>query len=76
MQKKLTITIEEQIYAGLYSVVGRRKISKFIETLVRPHVIKPKLEIAYKQMAKEKKREQEALELAEATIGDSCNETW
>ncbi len=76
MQKKLTITIEEQLYAGLYNVVGKRKISKFIETLIRPHVIKPNLEIAYKEMAKDKMREQEALELAEATIGDSSNETW
>ena len=38
MQKKLTITIDEDVYAGLYRVVGRRKISKFIESLVRPHV--------------------------------------
>ena len=38
MQKKLTITIDEDVYAGLYRVVGRGKISKFIESLVRPHV--------------------------------------
>ena len=38
MQKKLTITIDEDVYAGLYRVVGRRKISKFIESLVQPHV--------------------------------------
>ena len=38
MQKKLTITIDEDVYAGLYRAVGRRKISKFIESLVRPHV--------------------------------------
>ena len=38
MRKKLTITIDEDVYAGLYRVVGRRKISKFIESLVRPHV--------------------------------------
>ena len=39
MQKKLTITIDEDVYAGLYRVVGRRKISRFIESLVRPHVV-------------------------------------
>ena len=38
MRKKLTITIDEDVYAGLYRVVGRRKISRFIESLVRPHV--------------------------------------
>jgi len=31
MQKKLTITIDEQVYEGLYAVVGRRRISRFIE---------------------------------------------
>ena len=39
MQKKLTITIDEDVYAALHRVVGRRKISGFIESLVRPHVI-------------------------------------
>ena len=40
MQKRLTITIDEDVYAGLYKVVGKRKISSFIESLVRPHVIR------------------------------------
>lgn len=40
MQKKLTITIDEDVYAGLCKVVGKRKISTFIESLVRPHVIR------------------------------------
>ena len=39
MQKKLTITLDEQVYEGLYAVVGRGDISRFIEDLVRPHVI-------------------------------------
>ena len=39
MQKKLTITIDEDVYSGLYRVVGRRKISRFIESLVRPYVV-------------------------------------
>ena len=36
MQRKLTITIDEDVYDGLYRVAGRRRISKFIESLVRP----------------------------------------
>jgi len=36
MQKKLTITIDEQVYEGLHAVIGRRRISRFIEDLVRP----------------------------------------
>nr|NIO71365.1 addiction module antitoxin [Anaerolineae bacterium] len=38
MQKKLTITIDEQVYEGLHAVIGRGRISRFIEDLVRPYV--------------------------------------
>ena len=75
MQKKLTISIDERVYAGLHTVVGRRRISRFIESLVRPHVIGKDLEVAYKQMAQEEAREAEALEWAEATVGDVADET-
>jgi predicted CopG family antitoxin len=75
MQKKLTITIDERVYAGLHTVVGRRRISRFIESLVRPHVIGKDLEVAYKQMAQEEAREAEALEWTEATAGDVADET-
>lgn len=71
MQKKLTITIDEEIYFGLHKVIGPRKISKFVEGLVRPHVVKHEFESAYAEMAKDKTREKEALEWAEATLGDS-----
>ncbi len=75
MQKKLTITIDEQVYDGLYTIVGRRRISKFIEELVRPYVVFPDLERAYADMAADEAREQEALEWIEATVGDIDNET-
>ena len=75
MQKKLTITIDERVYEGLHTVIGRRRISRFIESLVRPHVIGKDLEVAYKQMAQEEAREAEALEWAEATVGDVADET-
>ncbi len=51
MQKKLTITIDEDVYAGLYRVVGKRKISRFIESLVRPHVIHDDRDSAHRGMA-------------------------
>lgn len=75
MQKKLTITLDERVYHGLHSVVGPGRISHFIESLVRPHVIGKDLEIAYQQMAQEEAREAEALEWAEATAGDVADET-
>ena len=74
MQKKLTITIDEKVYKGLHRVVGRRRISRFIEDLVRPHVLDQDLEAGYEQMGRDEAREAEALEWAEATIGDARDE--
>jgi len=75
MKKKLTITIDKEVYEGLYDVVGSRRISHFIEELVRPYVVRENLEDAYREMAQEEERESEALEWAEATIGDVDDET-
>ena len=75
MRKKLTITVDQEVYVGLHKVIGPRKISKFVEELVRPHVIKHELESAYKEMAKDRVREKEALEWSEATFGDIAHET-
>ena len=74
MQKKLTLTIDEVVYEGLHKTIGRRKISKFVEELVRPHVVRPDLELAYAEMAKDKKREREAVEWAEVTFKDIAHE--
>ena len=74
MQKKLTITIDEIVYDGLNKRIGPRKISKFIQELVRPHVVLPDLESAYAEMAKDDKREEEALEWAEITFKDISHE--
>ena len=74
MQKKLTITVHEDVYTGLRKVIGPRKISRFIEDLVRPHVVKAKLEAAYKQMAQDEAREAQALEWSEGTVGDVARE--
>ena len=75
MQKKLTLTIDKEVYEGLHKTLGPRKISKFIEELVRPHVIHPDLESAYAEMAKDKRREKEAIEWAEITFKDVARET-
>ena len=75
MKKKLTITVDEKIYAGLHRVIGRRKISQFIESLVSPHVLQKDLESGYREMAADEAREAEAIEWAEATVTDAANET-
>lgn len=74
MQKKLTVTVDEEVYVGLYKNIGARKISKFIEELVKPHVLRPNLESAYAEMARDRKREKEALEWAELTFKDTNDE--
>jgi predicted CopG family antitoxin len=75
MQKKLTITVDEAVYHGLHKVIGRRRISHFIEDLVRPHVLGVDLEAGYQAMAADEEREAEALEWAEALIGDATDAT-
>lgn len=39
MQRKLTITVSDEVYRGLHHPIGRGEISRFIESLVRPHVV-------------------------------------
>jgi len=74
MQKKLTITIDEAVYAGLYKVIGRRKISQFIEGLVRPHIIGSDIEAGYAAMAADETREADAEAWADALSEDIANE--
>lgn len=70
MHKKLTITLDERVYNGLHSVIGRHRISQFIEELVRPHVVAKDLEDGYRRMARDEAREADALEWSEAMAGD------
>ena len=74
MQKKLTLTVDEKVYMGLHKRIGRRRISRFIEDLVRPHVTDEDLDAAYEAMSKDERREVEALEWSEGLIGDLPNE--
>lgn len=70
MHKKLTITIDEAVYEGLHKELGPRRISQFIEDIVRPHVVKKDLVAAYAELAKDEDREKEAAEWLEGTLGD------
>ncbi len=74
MQRKLTLTIDEEVYNGLRRVIGPRKISHFVEELVRPHVLKDKLYDGYRAMAADCVRESDALEWAESTCRDVNHE--
>ncbi len=74
MQKKLTIMVDEGIYDGLYRVVGPRRISHFIQELVRPYVVEQDLARGYAEMAADEEREAEALKWADALIGDVADD--
>ena len=58
----------EEVYEGLREVIDPRKISRFIDGLVRHYVIENNIYTAYKEMTADKVRESEALEWAEATL--------
>jgi hypothetical protein len=75
MHRKLTITIEQEVYEGLHRVIGRGRISAFLNALARPHVVEEDLEKAYREMASDSDREAEALEWSENLLRDSEDET-
>ena len=60
MQKKLTITVDADVYDGLHTVIGRRRISRFLSDLARPHVVGADLRAGYAAMAANEAREREA----------------
>lgn len=74
MSKKLTITVEDEVYAGLHSVIGRRRISRFLNDLARPHVTGHDLAEAYRAMAADEEREREAAEWVDNLTGDIAHE--
>ena len=76
MHKKLTITVEEGVYRGLHRVIGRQRISQFIEELVRPHVMSADLDAGYAALARDETAESQAKVWAEGTLPDLPDEAW
>jgi hypothetical protein len=74
MKKKLTISVNAEVYDGLYRTVGPRRISQFIEDLVRPHVIGEDLCSAYAEMAADEAREADAKEWSDHLISAVSDE--
>ncbi len=74
MHKKMTITLDEAVYEGLWRTIGKRKMSQFIEDLLRPHVLDTSLDDGYKAMAQDQAREAEAMEWTNALAKDMANE--
>lgn len=70
MAKKLTITVDAEVYDGLHSVIGRRRISRFLNDLARPHVTGQDLSTGYAAMAADVEREDEAQAWSETLVTD------
>ena len=76
MQKRLTITMDEDVYEGLFRVVGRGKVSQFLQELARPHVLQnAALDEAYRAMAADARYEVDANEWIDGLIGGMANES-
>jgi predicted CopG family antitoxin len=75
MHKKMTISLDESVYDGLYRTIGKRRMSQFIEDLLRPHVLDTALDAGYQAMAADKTREAEASEWIEGLASDLADET-
>ena len=75
MHKRMTITLDEAVYDGLYRTIGKRQISQFIEGLLRPHVMDTALDEGYRAMAADTAREADAQEWSNALAKDMVNET-
>jgi len=74
MHKRMTITLDEAVYDGLYRTIGKRQISQFIEDLLRPHVMDTALDEGYRAMAADTAREADAQEWSNALAKDMVNE--
>ena len=75
MHKRMTITLDEVVYDGLHRLVGKRRMSQFIENLVRPHVVDTSLDDGYRAMAADQSREAEATAWCNALAKDMADET-
>lgn len=75
MHKKMTISLDETVYDGLYRTIGKRRMSQFIEDLLRPHVLDTAMDAGYQAMAADTARESEASEWVEVLSKDLADET-
>ena len=70
MAKKLTITVSDEVYAGLYEKVGARRIGKYLEALARVDLRPHSLDQEYAEAAKDEEAEAEAREWIESGVGE------
>ena len=76
MTVKLTISVSEEVYKGLYAKIGAGKISGFIDRLVRQNILEDDLAAAYQEAATDSGSEKQAHEWSEGLMGDVADEAW
>lgn len=74
MQRKLTITVSDEVYRALYAKVGAGRISRFIDRLARSHIVDDGLRDSYAAMAADEEREREAEDWTESLMTDAGDE--
>jgi hypothetical protein len=74
MRKRLTISLDAEIYERLRRAVSPRGISRFIEDLIRPHALPTDLSAAYAEMALDGARETEAEIWSDALLRDVASD--
>jgi hypothetical protein len=57
VRRKLTIMVDEEVYDCLHRVVGRGHISRILNDLARPHVVRDAPEEGYRAMAADEEHE-------------------
>lgn len=66
---KVTLTLDDDVYAGLKAKAGARGMGKFISRFMRPHVSESALEDGYKALAADAASEVDAQDWL-ASMGD------
>ena len=74
MPKKLTITVDADVYGGLPSIVGRQRTDRLLNDLPRPPVVRQDLSIGYVAIAADESREREADTWSDGLITDVAEE--
>jgi len=71
MMRRLSISIEEKNYQDLKKIIGQRKVSKFIDNIIKREIDKRKQELisAYQSSARDKHTKKEA-DIWEETLED------
>lgn len=76
MHRKLTITLSDGVYRGLHQRAEPDQMSRFIEDVLRPHVVlDDDLEAGYRAMAADEEYEREALEWIEAAPDEALEQS-